>query len=75
MDEYTKNIIEANITSDEFDDLFAGEVNIDEYLTKFTKQSERYKHLSDLASFREKYELSDYFYKKSGFPNMIDFCD
>lgn len=75
MKKTDKNIIEAGITSIEFDDLFAGDITEDTYLLEYPSQTHRYGHLADLASMRGDLELSDYFRVLSGAPKFIDFCD
>lgn len=74
MDKFNKNIIEAGVTSAEFDDLFAGDVLLDDYLAEFPEQSWRYRHLCDLATMRGLDELSDYFWSKSGMRMAVDDC-
>lgn len=75
MDKTTKNIIEAGITSAEFDDLFADDFPAEDYLLEFPSQAHRYAHLADLALARSDDFLAEYFLKKSGKPSIVDFCD
>ncbi len=74
MEKSNKNIIEAGVTPAEFDNLFAGDVALSDYLAEFPKQSWRYRHLSDLATMRGLDELADYFHEKSGAPRFVDDC-
>ena len=74
MKKSDKHIIEAGITSIEFDDLFAGDITEEAYLSEYPSQAHRYGHLADLASMRGDFDLADYFRKFSGMPDHVDFC-
>ena len=75
MEKSNNTILDAGITPAEFDDLFAGDISLDDYLAEYPKQSWRYGHLADLALLRGDSGLADYFRKKSGAPEMVDRCD
>lgn len=74
MNKNVKNILEAQVTDEEFSDLFADDIEIGEYLTEYPSQNDRYHHLADLAVMRGCYELVDFFRQKSGYPPCIDDC-
>lgn len=74
MNKSCKTILEAGITPNEFDDMFAGDISIDDYLSEYPLQAHRYKHLADLALGRGLDELYAYFLKKSGLPKIVDWC-
>lgn len=75
MDKSNKNIIEAGVTSAEFDALFAGDLAPAEYLAAFPLQSHRYGHLADLAGLRGDDALQEYFFELSELPQSVDSCD
>lgn len=75
MDKSNKNILEAGITPTEFDDLFANDITIEEYLTEYPLQAHRYSHLADLAVTRGEKRLAEYFRSLSGKPKFVDWCD
>ncbi len=74
MEKSNKNIIEAGITPAEFDDLFAGDFPVEDYLSEFPSQAHRYGHLADLAANRGDMELAEYFRGLSGRPAVVDSC-
>ena len=75
MKKSDKNIIEAGITPAEFEDIFADDLSMAAYLSKFPSQAHRYGHLYDLALIRGEWEMADYFLDLSGKPFIIDWCD
>ena len=74
MDRSCKNIIEAGITLEEFNELYDGEMSKSQYLSSVTDQRRRYWDLKDLALLRNEYDLAEYFRDKSGM-SIVDWCD